>query len=125
MKIKAVLFVLFTAVMAVPGGIAVAFDAEGAYTIFGQGGHSCAKFLKEDKEDKEDDIDYLFYKIWVVGFISAAGVYQNTQKSLGDVADVEGIIYLIRKYCEKNPLDSLATATITIADQVIDRAGRQ
>ena len=121
-KIKAVLFALLTSVMiAVPSGIAVASDVEGKYTVFGHGLASCAKYLKEDKED---NWTVLAYNAWVSGFMSATGGHSNTQKLLGDVADWYGIQYLIRQYCEKNPLDNLADAAEDVAEQLIDRAGR-
>ena len=118
-KIKAVLFALFTAVVAaVPDGIIVASDAKGHYTVYGHGFDSCAKFLNHDKEDNS-----LYYNIWVSGFMSAAGVYNDTQKSFGDVADSYGVKHLIREYCEKNPLDNLADAAENVAWEVTVRAG--
>ena len=126
-KIKAVLFALFAAVMmAVPGGIAVAGDAEGRYTAFGVGLDSCAKYLKvkEYKEDNEDNWALLVYNGWINGFMSAAGTYQNTQKSF-DVADAPNIRHFIREYCEKNPLVNLADAAAVVAERLIDRAGRR
>ena len=121
-KIKAVLFVLFTAMVAVPGGIAVAADATGGYTVYGHGLHSCAKFLKEDKED---NLTSTIYNIWVRGFVSAAGAYRDTQKAFLDVADSYGIEHLTREYCEKNPLNSLEDAAQDVVEQLIDRAGRR
>ena len=122
-KIKAVLFALFTAVMiAVPSGIAVAGDAEGQSTTYGHGLHSCAKVLKEDKED---NITSNIYNSWVNGFMSGASVYNDTQKAFLDVADFYGIQHLIREYCKKNPLDKLEDAAQDVAEQLIDRAGRQ
>ena len=131
-KIKAVLFVLFASMMmAVPGGIAVASDVEGRYTVFGIGFKSCAEYLKvkeykEDSEDSEDNRASLAYTAWINGFMSAAGAYHNTQKSFGDVVDAPDIRHFIREYCEENPLDSLAKTAINVVNQLIEqRAGRQ
>ena len=110
-KIKAVLFVLFTAVVvAVPGGISVAADTEGQYIVLGAGNDSCAKFLKEYEEG---GFYALVYISWITGFVSGAGAYNDKQKSLDDnpLYDTEGLIRLIRAYCINKPLDSLANAT--------------
>lgn len=122
-KIKAVLFALFSAVMvAVPDGIAVASDAEGQYTVYGRGNDSCAKFLKEDKED---NIASKFTNIWISGFMSAAGLYNDTQKPFDNVTDFYGIEHLIREYCEKNPLNKLEGATQDVVQQLIKKDTHQ
>ena len=40
-------------------------------------------------------------------------------------ADTDGIMYLIREYCQENPLNDLANAAADIAEQLINRAGRR
>ena len=92
------------------------------YAVYGHGTNSCAKFLKEDKEE---DIAALVNNTWISGFMSAAGLYSDTQKALSDVADMYDIQYLIRQYCEKNPRDDLADAAEDVAEQLINRAGRR
>ena len=127
-KIKAVLFVLFTAMMmAVPGGIAVATDAEGQYTVYGIYGHelSCSRFLEKDKQfyrNVEGRLAKasLAHDAWVSGFLSAAGLYNDTQRPFDYDANLFGIRNLLREYCEKNPLDSLADAATNIAEQLIN-----
>ena len=127
MKIKAVLFVLFTTVMVASAGIAVADDAEERYNnVFGAGHASCATFLKESKESKEE---YLVALAWIHGFVSAAGAYneaykeayKDTQKSRGwnHIDHMNGTVLVIHAHCKDNPLDILANATRTAVDVLI------
>ena len=93
-------------------------------TIYGHGDVSCAKFLEDIKEDPiKSKVFATSYYTWVNGFVSAAGVYNDTQKQFIDVVDAQGIQHLIHEYCEKNPLNNLMDAAIYVADQLIDRAG--
>ena len=99
--------------------------AAGVSTIYGYGTVSCAKFLNDIKKDTiEAKIFAASYYAWVSGFVSAAGLYNDTQKQFLDVADAHDIQHLTREYCEKNPLKDLADAAGSVANQLIDRAGR-
>ena len=123
MKIKSIILPIFAAVLlAVSPAIAVAGTAEGNYTVFGIGGYSCASYLEDYRKD---NFRLKSLNWWIDGFMSAAGRYNDTEKPFGDVADHDGIYYLVREYCEENPLDALGTAAEIVADQLINRAGRR
>lgn len=120
---KTALLSFAAALLAVSPGVAVALDAEGISTIYGEGVDSCVTFLNDEKEELQSQHNYDI--VWVQGFMSAAGVYLDTQKGFGDITDIDGIMYLIRAHCEENPLDNLETAAIDVAKQLLEKAGRR
>ena len=120
MKIKSIILPLFAVFALAVSPVAVAADAKGGYTVYGEGIHSCAKILEEHRKDTAR---YQFYIIWTGGFMSAAGAYNDTEKTFLDVADIDGIMHLIREYCEENPLNDLTDAAENVALQLIIRAG--
>ena len=122
MKIKSILLPLFAVFALSVSPVAVASDVDSNYWAYGAGGHSCAKFLKQEKEALSHE---WIYVSWIQGFMSAAGLYNDTEKTFLDVADLDGIMHLIREYCEENPLNDLTNAAEVVADQLINRAGRR
>lgn len=114
----------FAAAALLPNGVAVAYEPEGDYSIYAWGTASCAKVLEWYRTDNSFYLDSIG---WVGGFITAAGIYNysDTQKEFGDVADIDGIMHLIREYCEENPLDNLTKAAYNVAEHLIYRAGRR
>ena len=125
MKIKSIILPLFAVFVLAVSPVAVASDAKGGYTVYGAGIHSCAKVLEEHRKDTAR---YQFYIFWTGGFMSSAGAYNDTEKIFGkDGAgvDIDGIMHLVREYCDKNPLENLSNAADNVAEQLIDRAGRR
>ena len=112
----------FAAAALLPNGIAVAYDANDQYSTYAFGTQSCAKVLEWYRTEESL---YKHAKGFVSGFMTAAGIYNDTQKSFVDVADIESIMHLIRDYCEENPLDHLADTATIVAEQLLDRAGRR
>ena len=122
MKIKSIILPLFAVFVLAVSPVAVAADAEGEYGNFSAGIYSCAKILKHEKED---GWSHLVNSAWVRGYLTATGYHLKTIKAFHRVVDSDGIDYLVRQYCEKNPLDDLEDAAKNVAEQVLDRAGRR
>ena len=120
---KKLKFILLAALLtAVPGGFAGASDPRGIHENYGQGLDSCATVLEEYRKDT---LRYTSFKIWVAGFMTAAGIYHDTQKVFGEDADIDAIMHLIRRHCDENPLDKLAIAAQVVTLELLDRAGRR
>lgn len=117
-------FILFPLIAAVLLAVspAVAANANGEYSSLAAGIHSCAKVLEDERKDGWPD---LINGNWVRGYLTAVGYHLNTVKKFYDVADSAAVDYLIRKYCEENPLDDLDDAARNAADKLLDRAGRR
>lgn len=118
-----ILSLFAAALLAASPGIAVASDAGSGYTIFGYGLQSCAEFLEEYREDSGS---YAEARMWIAGYMTAAGRWQETQKRFGgDNVDVNDIVYLIRAYCKENPFNDLSRAAENVTHQLLDKAGRR
>ncbi|MGI9296656.1 MAG: hypothetical protein ACR2QC_02000 [Gammaproteobacteria bacterium] len=129
-QLKSALFALAAAVFAVSGGVAVASDANDQYSTFSPAEYenSCGSFLRVDRKGiaTSDYREYNKYFNWITGFMTAAGLYNDTQKSLGEVADMPGIMHLIRKYCEGFPLNDLANAAQVVVElHLLPKAGER
>ena len=119
--IKTAILTIAAAVLSLSGGVAVASDANGIYAIYGTSEYSCAKLLEQYRNK------HRFYsdaRWWVGGWVSAAGKYNDTKKSFLDIADIDGIMHLIRDYCDENPLDSLTgAADYVVGVHLLPKAG--
>lgn len=107
---------------ALSGGVAVAADVGGGYLSLGFGTQNCANVLEEHRKDSAS---YSYMKTWVNGFMTAAGAYNDTRRDFGDGPILDGIMHLIREYCDENPFDDLTGAAVNVAEEMIDRAGRR
>lgn len=107
---------------ALSGGVAIAVDAGGGYSSLGVGNQNCANVLEEHRKDSAR---YSRMETWVTGFMTAASAYNDTQRSFGDGPILDGIMHLIREYCDENPFDALTVAADNVAEEMIDRAGRR
>ena len=128
MKLKTAILTIAAAMLSLSGGVAVASDAEGNYTQWDGGVDSCATFLRVYRTSiaTSDYSESNKYLSWISGFMTAAGLYNDTQKPFGDVADRDGFEHLVREHCKKNPLDRVANAAEYIVEvHLLPKAGKR
>ncbi|TAM14225.1 MAG: hypothetical protein EPN56_11745 [Rhodanobacter sp.] len=95
-------FVLFALLLI--SGVAAAQPAPAApYTTYGVGNGSCGEWLHDRKSN-----GWFQTGEWVLGYVSAYGYYGDYQLKH---VDSEAMAAWIDNYCQKNPLDSIETAT--------------
>ena len=116
--IDSLLRVFVAALLAGATVVAVAADPTGEYTIFGIGGDSCGELMESYNKDTAL---YRAAKHWVTGYATAFGAWNDTQKPLVAVAEVEGMMLIIRQYCHDNPLSDTASAALFMAQQVLEK----
>ena len=117
--IDSLLRVFVAALLAGATVVAVATNPIGKYTVFGGGNDSCGELMESY------DKNTWFYRqaaTWVTGYATAVGSWRSTPKSLGDVADIDGMMLIIRQHCRNNPLDNLAQAADAMMTQVLKKA---
>ena len=118
--IDSLLRVFVAALLAGATVAAVASDERNQYTVFGHGlTYSCGRLM--DAYNK-DDLEYAVAKAWVTGYATATGRWLDTKKKLGDVAELDGMMLIIRQHCRNNPLDDLSDAAEFMAVQVLEKA---
>ena len=117
--IDSLLRVFVAALLAGATVVAVASDARGEYTVYGVGIDSCGKLIESYNKDIRL---YRRAEDWITGYVSATGLRVSTQKSIGKVADLAGMMLIIRQHCRNNPLNDLATATEAMVRQVLEKA---
>ena len=118
--IDSLLRIFVAALLAGATVFAVASDGRTQYTVFGHGlAYSCGKLM--DVYNK-DTLEYAVAKAWVTGYATATGRWRDTKKRLGDVAEIDGMMLIIRQHCRNNPLDDLADATEAMVRQVMQKA---
>ena len=117
--IDSLLRIFVAALLAGATVVAVATDANGKYTVYGTGLDSCGTLM--ESYDK-NTLFYIRAEDWVSGYTTAIGLWTSTQKSLGDVAKLDGMMLIIRQYCRDNPLDKLADAAEFMMVQVLAKA---
>ena len=118
--IDSLLRIFVAALLAGATVVAVASDARGQYTVFGHGlSISCGELV--DAYNK-DTFVYKVAQSWITGYTTATGRWNNTQKPLGDVAELDGMMLIIRQHCRNNPLDDIADAAEFMAVQVLEKA---
>jgi hypothetical protein len=95
-------------------------DKPGVPTI-GTGTFSCAKFTKYDAAPKNSDQMNLIVQ-WVWGFVSAYNLraafsptfQENDAPNSVSPPDSASTLLVIRKFCQKNPLSNVASATLDL-----------
>ena len=117
--IDSLLRIFVAALLAGATVVAVAADAHGNYTIYGVGNTGCGELM--ESYDKDTGI-YNRAEAWVTGYVTAYGAWATTPKSLGDVAELDGMMLIIRQYCRNNPLSHLGTAAGVMVLQVMEKA---
>lgn len=138
------LMLLIVVVLAMSSSVALAADRNSKVSVLGVGSHSCSKFLKEYSRDAvsffldnfdaysiaspehlEGAVSSLVYLSWIQGFITLGNVYKNTEKSISDIADMDGIMRITVDYCKKNSLDDLADATSYTLEKLLGKSDRR
>ena len=99
--------------------VAVATDATGEYTVFGTGLDGCGKLMESYNKDT---FPYKIAGTWVAGYATAVGLWASTQKTFRDVAQLDGMMLIIRQHCRNNPLDDLEDAAKAMMTQVLEKA---
>ena len=89
--------------------IAFAADPSGEFATLGVGNSSCGEVTQKYISRHSNSV-YSHMESWVNGYMTAAGHYNPTEKSLGEMADFYARMAWIRNYCLKNPLDKLGKA---------------
>ena len=117
--IDSLLRVFVAALLAGATVVAVASDARGEYSVFGLGTKGCGELMESYNKDTWL---YIHARTWANGYATAFGLWFNTQKSLSDVADLEGMMLIIRQHCRNNPLNNLADAAEAMVTQVLEKA---
>ena len=111
---------VFVAALLVSSSVnAIATDSEGNYATYGFGTISCGELMKS--YDK-DDLFYSHAQSWVSGYATATGRWHNAKKHLLSVAEIEGMMLVIRQYCLNNPLNDLSHAAEFMAVEVLEKA---
>ena len=98
---------------------AVAADANDQFTTYGIGNTSCEELMESYKKDTWR---YNRAEHWVSGYITAFGTWNNTKSALIDVADLKGMMLVIRQFCQNNPLRNLGVAAGVMAVGVMKKA---
>ena len=117
--IDSLLRIFVAALLAGATVVAVASDARGQYFAFGAGIKGCGGLMESYNKDTAL---YLAAQHWVTGYATATGRWLDTKKQLGNVAEIDGMMLIIRQYCRKNPLDDLSDAAEFMAVQVLEKA---
>jgi len=95
--------------------------ADKPYIAWGAGRSSCGAWTRN--ADGPNDTQY---GAWVLGFVSSFNRYGLVEDA--DIAkgtDAHGIIAWVDAYCRQHPLDSIATATEHLINELITRTGAQ
>ena len=89
--------------------------------LVGAGANSCGKFIAET-EDSELMRNLYFF--WAQGFLSGLNFkYMKSARFAADLSDQEALILWIKNYCEDNPLDHYAAATVHLYRELRRRQG--
>jgi hypothetical protein len=107
----------FALVFAIWAGGQIAY----AYTVGGQGGQTCGKWL-EDRN--RNDIMSRLDEAWVLGFVSASNkpFLVGPEIDILKNADNSGIFAWLDAYCARHPLDLIADAAVRLVDILAHRA---
>jgi hypothetical protein len=76
-------------------------DTKGNHAVWGVGQHSCNGFntARESHNDAE-------YRSYLMGYLTAYNTLSADTYSVSGVADINGVLTLIDKFCQKTPTDS-------------------
>jgi hypothetical protein len=85
----------------------LAEDIRGGFTVFGNGNHSCGRYLSEISADQVAD---LAYASWFAGYITAFNAEVRGVNNVLDRTDIDGALAWIGNYCQQHPTDSFAKA---------------
>jgi hypothetical protein len=81
-------------------------QAPGTFTAYGAGTATCTLWTEHLKDTNVHARDLQ----WVLGFVSAAGVFAGIQLKV----DADGIEPFVTTYCQEHPADTITTAAATL-----------
>lgn len=100
MRLLLASLVCATALVCQPG-VGASFLAKGI------GAHPCSYMLENFTfSDREH------WRSWITGFIS--GLNRNNGRDVGRGVDEMAMVYEVKNYCERNPIDGVALAVIWV-----------
>jgi hypothetical protein len=87
----------------------------GQFVVYGEGSKSCAKWLADRKDD---GYPARYGTVWVMGWLSAAGFYRNTQGLQLRDTDTETVNRWIDGYCRAHPHEDLSDAAKALVNEL-------
>ena len=106
---KPVLFCVAVAV-ALVAARPLAQQPADTFMVFGSGTANCSAWNDRLKDTNLHALDLQ----WVLGFVSAAGVFAGVQLKV----DANGIEPFITNYCQEHPTDTITTAAATLVGKM-------
>jgi hypothetical protein len=76
------------------------------FTAYGVGAATCASWTERVKDANAHARDLQ----WVLGFVTAAGVFAGVQLKV----EADGIAPLVTSYCQEHPADTITTAAAVL-----------
>ncbi len=95
-----------------------AADSSGNFIALSPGGSSCGQVIEEYRKDSTS---YQFMKAWVNGYFSAINYKVYDGENILHGTDAESAMLWIRNYCQKNPLNALAGAAVSLYIELRDK----
>ena len=91
--------------------------------LYGAGAESCGKWIEFGK----DEIMRYHFNQWVLGFISAASVFDGAKKlgfESGELAETDSdtVDAWMENYCRENPLDKIVIAAGVLVGELAEQA---
>ena len=97
---------------------AEAIDARGKYTIYGGGSVGCSQWTRSRKiKDSLSERD----QHWVAGYVTAYNRWVSKERSIFPEQIPNKLYEMIDRYCEENPLQSVAGAAESVILELIRR----
>ena len=87
-------------------------------TVQGVGLRSCGKWTTEHKRG---DWEALVQDAWIGGFLSGYNVYSRQNGNIAEGTDFAGMLQWVSRYCEANPLDTIADAAMKLVIELDER----
>jgi hypothetical protein len=88
----------------------VARQPPGTFMAYGAGTATCTAWTEHLKDTNVHARDLQ----WVLGFVSAAGVFAGVQLKV----DEDGIEPFLTSYCQEHPADTITTAAATLVGKL-------
>ena len=98
---------------------AFAADKSGAYSVLGEGTMSCGTLVQS--VHNAENTDKVIIGSWVNGYLTAINQFKYKRINVAQGTDREARELWIYNYCQKNPLDNLATATSSLYAELLKK----
>ena len=93
-----------------------AIDARGKYTTYGAGSVGCNQWLRSRKlKDTLNERD----QHWVAGYVTAYNRWVSKERSIIPELTPNRLYDMVDRFCEENPLQSLAGAAESVILELI------